>query len=49
MSFEEFKKIVNGEARPQRNRRWGRRLFALLVLAALGGAGYAYQTGMIVI
>ena len=50
VSFEEFKKIVNGEvAPPKKNRRWGRRLFALLVLAALGGAGYAYQTGMIVI
>ena len=50
VSFEEFKKIVNGEvAPPKKKRRWGRRLFALVVLAALGGAGYAYQTGMIVI
>ena len=50
VSFEEFKKIVNGEVTPpKKNRRWGRRLFALVVLAALGGAGYAYQTGMIVI
>jgi len=50
VSFEEFKKIVNGEvAPPKKRRRWGRRLFVFLVLAALGGAGYAYQTGMIVI
>ena len=50
VSFEEFKKIVNGEVTPpKKKRRWGRRLFALVVLAALGGAGYAYQTGMIVI
>ena len=50
VSFEEFKTIVNGEVTPpKKKRRWGRRLFALVVLAALGGAGYAYQTGMIVI
>ena len=50
VSFEEFKKIVNGEVTPpKKKRRWGRRLFALVVLAALGGAGYAYQSGMIVI
>ena len=41
VSFEEFKKIVNGEVTPpKKKRRWGRRLFALVVLAALGGAGY---------
>ena len=50
VSFEEFKKIVNGEVTPpKKKRRWGRRLFALVVLALIGGAGYAYQTGMIVI
>ena len=50
VSFEEFKKIVNGEvAPPKKKRRWGRRLLALVVIAALGGAGYAYQAGMIVI
>lgn len=50
VSFEEFKQIVNGEvAPPKKKRRWGRRLLALVVLAALGGAGYAYQAGMIVI
>ena len=50
VSFEEFKKIVNGEVTPpKKKRRWGRRLFAIVVLSALGGAGYAYQTGMIVI
>ena len=50
VSFDEFKKIVNGEvAPPKKKRRWGRRLLALVVLAALGGAGYAYQTGIIVI
>lgn len=48
VSFEEFKQIVNGEvAPPKKKRRWGRRL--LVVLVALGGAGYAYQAGMIVI
>ena len=50
VSFDEFKIIVNGEVTPpKKRRRWGMRLFTLLVLAALGGAGYAYQTGMIVI
>lgn len=50
VSFEEFKQIVNGEvAPPKKKRRWGRRLLALVVLVALGGAGYAYQAGMIVI
>lgn len=50
VSFDEFKQIVNGEvAPPKQKRRWGRRLLALVVLVALGGAGYAYQTGMIVI
>ena len=50
VSFEEFKKIVNGEvAPPKKKRRWGRRLLALVVIAAFGGAGYAYQAGMIVI
>ncbi len=50
VSFDEFKIIVNGEVTPpKKRRRWGRRLFLLVVLGALGGAGYAYQTGMIVI
>ena len=50
VSFDEFKIIVNGEVTPpKKRRRWGLRLFGLLVLAALGGAGYAYQTGIIVI
>lgn len=50
VSFDEFKIIVNGEVTPpKKRRRGGIRLFTLLVLAALGGAGYAYQTGMIVI
>ena len=50
VSFDEFKIIVNGEVTPpKKRRRWGAACLLLLVLAALGGAGYAYQTGMIVI
>ncbi|MEC7111058.1 MAG: EF-hand domain-containing protein, partial [Candidatus Thermoplasmatota archaeon] len=38
VSFDEYNKIVTGEVTPPtKNRRWGRRLFALVVLAALGG------------
>ena len=36
-------------AAPKKRRRWGLRVFLLLVLAGLGGAGYAYQTGLLVI
>lgn len=40
--------VVVEEAPPKR-RKWGRRLLLLVLLGAAGGAGYAYQTGMLVI
>jgi len=40
--------VVVEEAPPKR-RKWGRRLLLLILLGAAGGAGYAYQTGMLVI
>tara|TARA_B100000900_G_scaffold194793_1_gene164757 strand:+ start:329 stop:1225 length:897 start_codon:yes stop_codon:yes gene_type:complete len=50
VSFDEFREIINGAASPpKKRRRWGLRFFLILVLAAVGGAGYAYQTGLLVI
>jgi CheY-like chemotaxis protein len=50
VSFDEFRQIINGAASPpKKRRRWGLRIFLILVLAAVGGAGYAYQTGLLVI
>lgn len=50
VSFDEFRQIINGAASPpKKRRRWGLRFFLILVLAAVGGAGYAYQTGLLVI
>ena len=50
VSFDEFREIINGAASPpKKRRRWGLRFFLILILAALGGAGYAYQTGLLVI
>lgn len=50
VSFDEFREIINGAASPpEKRRRWGLRFFLILVLAAVGGAGYAYQTGLLVI
>lgn len=40
--------VVVEEAPPKR-RKWGRRLLLLILLGTAGGAGYAYQTGMLVI
>ena len=50
VSFDEFRQIINGAASPtKKRRRWGLRFFLILILAAVGGAGYAYQTGLLVI